>query len=93
MFWSNSDGVTPDWCSADRLLVCHLHPSGFNDELCLLFNAEDRDVMFILPLPQRSSTRWWREIDTADTEMKKQAVLQPNYCLLSHSLVVLSVPG
>lgn len=89
--WFGPGGEPPDWPAAGGRLGCHLHPDGFSDELCLLFNAGASDVEFSLPRPRRATTGWCREVDTADADAGQMLPDQGRYRLPSHSLAVLSV--
>jgi isoamylase len=89
--WFNFSGAIPDWSSSECVLGCHIHPVGYNDELCLLFNAESEEVLFSLPPPRHRSTHWCRQIDTAEINLKKEVISQRSYKLAPHSMVILSV--
>jgi isoamylase len=87
--WFRLDGAQPDWGAPGRTLGCHLHPEGYDDELCLLFNAEQRQVIFSLPQPRRSTVGWRRECDTA-SDMLEDLVETHSWRMESRSLVVFS---
>ena len=89
--WFNIRGELPDWSSAERTVGCHLHPVGYKDELCLLFNAEFNEVVFYLPPPRHSSAGWCRQVDTADIKLKQEVITGESYRLVPHSLAILSV--
>jgi glycogen operon protein len=89
--WFDPGGAPPDWFSNARTLGCHLHPEGHRDELCLLFNAEEEEMVFTLPRPLRNKGGWHRAFDTSAWEGGMEgAVLPGSYRLAPRSLAVLS---
>ena len=88
--WFNSEGASPQWEGNSRSLGCHLHPKGFPDELCLLFNAEETAVDFYLPRPERNTAVWRCEVDTSTVNNIGKLSTQSMYHLIPRSLVVLS---
>lgn len=89
--WFNIHGKPAAWNSLDRTLGCHLHPDNYNDEICMLFNAQPDGVLFALPRPLRSSGSWCRAVDTADSGMRHEAVIAESYRMTPRSLVVLTL--
>jgi glycogen operon protein len=88
--WFGLDGAQPDWNSPARTLGCHLHPEGYQDELCLLFNAEPQTAVFSLPPPLRGAAGWRWECATAGEPSKIQSVVTDSWRLTSRSLLLLS---
>jgi len=86
--WFGLDGAPPDWTTIGRSLGCHLHPQGYTDELCLLFNAEQYEVIFSLP-QARSGRRWRRECDSGD-DPEKSGDNAASCRLQARSLVIYS---
>jgi len=87
--WFDASGRPPDWSVPIRHLGCHLHPPrSAPDELCVLCNAEDRALEFVLP--KRSGGGWHRAFDTAKGLTAKGTPLENrSVSLLPFSLVVL----
>ncbi len=88
--WFGLDGAPPEWASFGRTLGCHLHPEGYQDELCLLFNAELQERIFSLPPPRHGAIEWRRECDSAGESLKIQPVNVSSWRMVSRSLLVLS---
>jgi len=86
--WFGLDGAPPDWGAPARTLGCHLHPPGYTDELCLLFNAEQHEVLFSLP-QARNGKRWQRECDSSD-DRENSGGNVASCRLQSRSLVIFS---
>lgn len=87
--WFDSAGQPPDWSASSRHLGGYFHPLRFApDELCILCNAEDHALEFVLPQPSR--TPWRRAIDTAkESAAEGPAADSRTVALLPFSLVVL----
>lgn len=87
--WFDASGHTPDWSSAILHLGCHLHPQrSVAEELCILCNAEDHSLVFVLP--EQSGNAWRQAINTAKALTEKGKVLENNTVSLQpFSLVVL----
>jgi isoamylase len=90
--WFGADGMRPDWDAAGRSLGCHVHVGGYDGELCLLFNAEEHEVIFSLPRPRRGAAGWDREFDTADAGAVNRLEDCGSYRMAAHSLVMLFTP-
>ena len=95
ILWFNPKGKPPDWWDPRaKQLGCLIYGEGEGD-LCLLFNAGDAEVSFMLPPPPTG--RWHRVADTAllppaDICASGKAVPispQDRYCVLGHSSVIL----
>ena len=86
--WFGLDGAPPDWGAPARTLGCHLHPPGYTDELCLLFNAEQHEVLFSLP-QARNGKKWQRECDSSD-DRENSGGNVASCRLQSRSLVIFS---
>ena len=87
--WFDASGHPPDWSAPVRHLACHLHPRhAAPDELCILCNAEEHALEFVLPEQSRSG--WRRVIDTAKAVATKDIAPENSVVsLLPFSLVVL----
>ncbi len=62
LVWFDSAGGYPDWDKPDRSLGCHILATASDEnQLCLLFNAEEHSISFKLP----GKRKWWVRVDTA----------------------------
>ncbi len=95
ILWFSPKGRPPDWLdSREKRLGCLIYGEG-KEDLCLLFNAGETEVSFMLPPPPRG--RWHRVVDTAlrspaDINMSgNEAPIssQHRYHVLAHSSVIL----
>jgi len=88
--WFRLDGAQPDWGAPARSLGCHLHPEGYHDELCLLFNAEQQEVVFSLPPPRHGAAGWRRECDSGGDGLEERRIEPGPWRMVSRSLLVFS---
>jgi len=93
--WFSEKGDRKDWNSTNGTLGCHLHPPGYESELCILFNPEANEVLFSLPKAIQNSNNWCREVDTAEVKIKPDSeylsLAVSSYRMIAHSLVILSI--
>jgi isoamylase len=101
ILWFDADGATPDWDGSRSTLGCVIFPDkeqkhGSTSALCLLFNAEKREIEFMLP-PAPGGRLWRIAVDTfmpspydirePGNETLPQS--QDKYLLESRSMVIL----
>lgn len=89
--WFGLDGAPPDWGAPVRSLGCHLHPEAYDDEVCLLFNAERYGVSFSLPQP-RGGTGWHCECYSGDDRPLSSGIVSGTLRMQARSLAVFSAP-
>ena len=92
--WFGADGSQPDWNGPDGILGCHIHPPQAEKELCLLFNATMRTIIFRLP---PTSHEWLITLDTARPspedihlpDTMPGMIAESPYPVTGHSMVML----
>ncbi len=99
VLWFDRNGNSPEWSGASRslgLLIRARENINSDRELCIIFNAEAKDVLFKLPASPADES-WYLAVDTAkaspdDISPKGHESLLANrdeYCVQDRSTVIL----